>query len=215
MSVAGFLLTVAGLYFPLAISPGPNALLVSRAAVVEGRRYGMLTALGITTGSMTWAALAAAGVGVLISRWPWLMWGLQAVGGLWLARVGWRILRAPSVAQTPRSPGAMPEATDLWRAYWRGVSTCLTNPQALVFFAGMFGALFTPEIPLWLRWSSVATVACISLTIYQLQATVFSHPELQRRYLSVQRGLDRVCSALFILLGLKLIWAVAQAVAGA
>lgn len=214
MSATGFLLTVAGFYFPLAISPGPNALLVSRAAVVEGRHYGMLTALGITTGSMTWAALAAAGVGVLISQWPWLMWGLQAVGGLWLMRMGWRILRASHAAHVVRPPNALPAAADLWRAYWRGVSTCLTNPQALVFFAGMFGSLFTPEIPLWLRWSSVATVACISLAIYQLQATVFSHPELQRRYLGVQRGLDRLCSALFILLGLKLVWLVAQAVAG-
>lgn len=205
MSHTLFLGTVAAMYIPLVLSPGPCALLVSRAAMAEGRHSGIQAALGVATGALLWSALAAAGIGVMLGRWPWLIAGLQCAGGIYLAWMGFALVRNLSQIGNVAEAVGLEAATPPVRAYWRGLATCMTNPQALVFFSSLFGALFTAEVPFWLRLASVLTVGAIAMAGYLGQAFLFAFPPLQRRYLTSQRYLDGGCGVVFLLLGGQLL----------
>lgn len=204
MNSSVFLGTVAAMYTPLVLGPGPCALLVSRASMVEGRHTGMQAALGITTGAFLWSALAAAGVGVMLGQWPGVIAALQCAGGAYLGWMGFVLVRS---VQRPAQEvsGDGHETAPAQRAYWRGVATCMTNPQALVFFCSLFGALFTAEVSPLLRLASVLTVVGIALVGYLGQAALFAFPPLQRRYQASQRYLDGVCGVVFLLLGGRLL----------
>ena len=57
-----FLLSVATLYTMLAISPGPNFLVITQAAISRSRWQALCIAFGVSTASVIWASLAALGL---------------------------------------------------------------------------------------------------------------------------------------------------------
>lgn len=139
-----FLGSVSGLYLMLAVSPGPNFLVITRAAVSQSRRHAVYTALGVSTASVLWAGLAAAGLGVVLAHFSWVHRALQFAGGLYLPCIGVKIFR--------NAPQAMPQRAAhvagqrVLQAYRYGLVTNLTNPKALVFFSSAFATLFTPGL---------------------------------------------------------------------
>jgi len=71
----GFLGAGAGWYLLLAASPGPKPLVITHRAANESRRHAVCVGLGISTASVLRAALAAAGLGLLMQYFA----GLQRV----------------------------------------------------------------------------------------------------------------------------------------
>ncbi len=57
-----FVLTAA----VLAVTPGPDSLLVLRAIVLRGRRAGLATVAGVLTGLAIWVVAAAVGLSALL-----------------------------------------------------------------------------------------------------------------------------------------------------
>lgn len=201
--MGGIILHVGLIYLPLAISPGPNFLAVSRMALTGYRLQAMLTALGISTGSIIWATLAANGLGLIVT--PQTIGAISLLGGLYLCRTGGKILWQLRRQNRLQSTNEVVQGVRPRVAYLTGVVTCLTNPQALVFFTSVFAGVFATDMSANVRWWCVLTVALISLPIYQCQATVLSHPQLQVRYLKVKTGVDLVCAGLFLWAGLRLL----------
>ncbi|WP_018153095.1 LysE family translocator [Leeia oryzae] len=203
MAEMAFLGTVAGLYFPLVVSPGPNFLVVTRAAMGESRRHGVVTAAGISSGSVIWATLAATGIGLLMTHFSGTLRGLQGLGGLYLLYMGLMIWR--HARREVQVGSASQSSRTLLQSYWCGLSTCLTNPQALVFFSSMFASVFTPDIPTWARVASVLTVGTISVSVYMSQATLFSNARMRQGYQRAKRWIDLLCGGLFVAVGIKLV----------
>src|SRR5690606_37940958 len=103
------LATIALLLFTGAITPGPNNLLVLRAAAERGWR-GSLAGIGaIVAGSVVLLALALGGFATLVATWPGLRNPLGVAGALYLAWLGVDLLRgaSPSRARGPRREGAL------------------------------------------------------------------------------------------------------------
>lgn len=104
------------------LSPGPLLALVLREAVGKGARAGMLAALApLITDS--WAVLLAWWVGGALP--VGVLSAVQLVGGLYLLRLGWTGLVAPTGA----GPGSAPASS--LRA---GVIMNLTNPHMYLFW---------------------------------------------------------------------------------
>ena len=85
---------IAILLFTGAITPGPNNLLVLRAAAERGWRGSFSGITAIVGGSVILLALAVAGVGTLITAWPGLRSAIGLAGALYLAWLGIGLLRA-------------------------------------------------------------------------------------------------------------------------
>ncbi|WP_411880442.1 LysE family translocator [Polaromonas sp. YR568] len=195
--------SVAALYLMLAVSPGPNFLVITLAAVSESRRHALCVGLGVSTASVLWASLAAVGLGILISHFNGLQQILQVAGGIYLLYIGIRLIRQAHLPLPESSPQA---GRSGWQAYRYGLATNLTNPKSLVFFSSAFATLFTPGLPVWMRVAAVGVVAVISLTWNFLVATLFCRSSTRQGYRRAKRWIDRLTGGLLALFGLRLIF---------
>ncbi|MCE1163388.1 MAG: LysE family translocator, partial [Thiomonas sp.] len=65
MHPTALLTPLIALYIPALAIPGQNFLAVTQASLEQSRRHGIVTALGVSSGSTLQAIVAALGVGFL------------------------------------------------------------------------------------------------------------------------------------------------------
>lgn len=198
-----FLSTIGGIYMSMLWSPGPNFVVLSKAAMSESRRHGIYTALGISSGTAVWTILAATGVGLVFSHFESARHAMQILGGAYLLYMGVKMWR--NAGRAVSQCAADTAGRSLAQAYWRGLATCLTNPQSLAFFTSIFATLFAQDMPPWLKLAGVALIIVLSVTCYQIQATLFSTARVRRGYLGAKRWIDRIAGGLIALFGLRLL----------
>lgn len=199
LSILGSLLVVH--LFAL-ISPGPNVLIVTQTAMHQTRRAGVVAALGLAVAASIWSTAALVGLSAVLAGTPWLYNGLRIAGGLYLCFLGIGMLRHPydTEAITSRCP---PINTD-WTAFRLGLFTSLSNPKALLFFAGLFTALLPPTLPFWIRVASVGIIFLDSLGWHSALAWFFSTEGARQTYNKAGHWLDRIAGLVLALLGLWL-----------
>ncbi|MCW4464264.1 LysE family translocator [Glutamicibacter sp. MNS18] len=113
--------------------PGPDLVLVVHSAT-RGAREGASTAVGIVSGLMLHALLAAAGATALLVSAPGTLTVVQLLGAGVLLWMGASMLRASRSAANDN-----PDATRhrVQGGFARGFVTNATNPKALLFFAAI------------------------------------------------------------------------------
>ncbi|ATL71922.1 RhtB family transporter [Nocardia terpenica] len=106
--------------------PGPNHLYITARSIAEGRRAGMLSALGVETGTLVHVAAAAAGLSALIAASATAFGVLRYAGAAYLA---YRTLRG---GDEPNE--VVLQARPPHRVYLDGVLVNLFNPKVILFF---------------------------------------------------------------------------------
>jgi threonine/homoserine/homoserine lactone efflux protein len=96
------LIALAGLLCVAAITPGPNNLVILRAAGHAGLRAALPALLGIVLGGLLLLTVTALGAGTAFAAHPGLRWWIGAIGSLYLVWLGVALL-AGSLA--PRRNG--------------------------------------------------------------------------------------------------------------
>lgn len=196
-----FLGSVASLYFVLAASPGPNFVIITRAAASRSSSYAIAVSAGVSTASVVWAGLAAAGLGMVIAGYGELNRWLQLAGGAYLLYLGLKMLRGggtAAVAAGASLPGG------LWEGWRLGFWTNMTNPKSLAFFSSAFAALFSPELPSWIQVAAVAVVGVISLSWNLVVVCLFSRQRARRAYQGAKRWIDVGSGCLLSFFGCRL-----------
>ncbi len=193
------LLTLAGVWALVVISPGPNFVATVYHATARSRRAGLLVALGIATGTILWATFSVVGLGVLFARFSWLVEVLRTVGALYLIYLGLKMIwHARSKEESEVVP--VKEGSS-WRA---GFLTDISNPKAAAFFGSLFALFLPAHAPLSIQAASVAIVVIIAVSWYSIVACVFSLAIVARGYRRVKRVIDMVTGGILIALGIRL-----------
>lgn len=185
------------------ILPGPNFLIAARSGLAESRGRGLLTALGIATGSVTWAVSAMVGLHALFLAFAWLYGAVKVLGGLYLLYVGLSVIRS---AFTEESEGEVPVGGQA-DGYRIGLLTNLSNPKSAAFFGSMFLTLLPPHLSLAGAGAALAVVFVISLSWYSLVAMGFSLRPMRRTYDLVRKPLSACIGGLLVFFGARLILA--------
>ncbi|MGC7405198.1 LysE family translocator [Pandoraea pneumonica] len=140
------------------ISPGADFAMVTRASWQHGRRAGLWAALGIAAGVQVHVFYTLVGVGLLMTRLPWLFSAVKWGGALYLIYIGWRTLRDRSpvadatqegvsgaTAAGDASPGAGKRSQtsqrsqrSQWQAFRTGFFTNTLNPKTTLFVVSTF-----------------------------------------------------------------------------
>lgn len=198
-----FLLSVATLYTLLAISPGPNFLVITQAAISRSRSQALCIALGVSTASVIWASLAALGLAIVLAQFLWLQRALQVLGGCYLLYVGIMMLWN---ARSPLDVGsaAVVEVSN-WQAYLAGLLTNLANPKTLMFFTSVFASLLSGDLPANVKLAAIGVVVAISVTWNVLTVTIFAMEKSRRFYARGKVWIDTVMGAFITFFSLKLI----------
>ncbi|MEM7734112.1 MAG: LysE family transporter [Pseudomonadota bacterium] len=184
------------------ISPGPNFILVTSAAVSQTRGHALSTACGIAMGSLIWASASALGIASVLEVFPVLGLILKGVGVIYLIYLGIRLLRSQGVE--PKA--AQKTSQSLTTGFWRGMLVNLTNPKSAAYYASVFAAFLTPDMPLWVLAVLIGAIAAMSLAWHGILAVGFSTGPVRARYIAASKYIDRACGGILICLGLRLAW---------
>ncbi|KQB85065.1 LysE family transporter [Corynebacterium oculi] len=201
----GGLLSLTALNLMGVAAPGPDTLLVMRAAT-RSRRHAYATVAGIHVGVLLWMVLTVCGAAAVLGRYPVLIGVIQLLGGAYLgymgsqmARAGWR-LRGYGAADVPGVTTA--SAAQCAR---QGLWTNLSNPKIVLFLT----AIIAPVMPAAPSWGTAAVIiGCLwlsSAAYFLLIATLLSTRAVQRRALRAGPFIDMAAGALFMAFGLVLV----------
>jgi threonine/homoserine/homoserine lactone efflux protein len=203
MDALGMLAAVGGLWMVAVATPGPNALLVARLAVVRGRGAGLAAVGGIGLGTLAWSLSGFFGVHLLFLAAPLLYRGLMIAGALWLVWLGVRLLAGSFV--TAGAPREAAGATFRAGGFRAGLLTSLSNPKSMLLVGSLFAAVMPHGAPWPLGLAAVAEMVAISLAWYGAVVLLLSAPRAASVYARAGRWLDRAAGAIFIGFGLAVV----------
>jgi threonine/homoserine/homoserine lactone efflux protein len=191
------------------VTPGPAFLLVTRAAASRSRLTALAVAAGVTIAAVLWAAAAAFGVGLAMTRFAAINGALQVLGGIyliWLGLAAWReggsdepVAGAPALADGDARRGSV------GRAMLVGVSLTLTNPKVVVYFSSIFVAMLPAEAPLGVRLAALAIVAVEEIAWFAFLALLFSQARVQRAYRRVRGAVEQAVGAVLVAMGARVV----------
>jgi threonine efflux protein len=202
MSAVATLGTVALVYLPAAVIPGPNFVLIAQTAAAGSRRAAVAIASGVVAAGALLASIAVFGLGAVLAEHAWLGTALRLVCGLYLAWLGiqlWRRAAGPVAAAPSGESGA-----GWWVPFRRGVFSNVTNPKAAAFFGSVLTATLPPDEPATIRLAAIGVIVAWSTAWHLSVALLFSSPAVQRRYGQAKPLLNRVIGAVLVTLGLFL-----------
>ena len=109
----------------------------------HGFRPGFWLGIGSCVGDLVYAALALAGMAVLLQFEPvrWIVW---IGGGAVLLFLTWKMARealAPAKAADDDADAPLPPRASARRSFMRGMLLAMSSPSAILWFAAVGGAL--------------------------------------------------------------------------
>jgi threonine/homoserine/homoserine lactone efflux protein len=200
------LLTFLGVSALVIVTPGQDTALTIRSTLLGGRRAGVFTALGVSTGQAVWTLAASMGITALLLASEAAFLAVKLAGAIYLVFLGGQMLvravqRAGGPAAVVRPAGGLRPAG----AYRQGVVSNLGNPKMAVFFTSLLPQ-FAPESgPRFGTFMVLGLCFCAMtaawLTAYAFAVTraktVFERPR-------IRRIVDGLTGAVLVALGLRL-----------
>jgi threonine/homoserine/homoserine lactone efflux protein len=116
----------------LTLAPGPDNIYVLTRGIAQGRKAGLVSALGFSSGLIFHTMLAVLGFAALIKASPLAYSLLRYAGAGYLIYIGVRTLRSHATVQLH---GDAAPPMKLSRIYWQSVIANILNPKVTLFFS--------------------------------------------------------------------------------
>lgn len=117
----------------LTLAPGPDNIYVLTRGIAQGKKAGLVAALGFCSGLVFHTVLAVCGFSAIIKTCPVAYHVLQYAGGGYLIYLGVRTLRS----STTLSPTTGMVPVKLARIYRHSVIANMLNPKVTLFFIAL------------------------------------------------------------------------------
>ncbi|MFD2166466.1 LysE family translocator [Thalassotalea euphylliae] len=138
----------------LAISPGPDLVLISTYSATKGVRAGLMIAIGVFGAGVLQTILVALGLGQLMQTAPVFAYAIKIAGALYLSYLGIKMLRNWFDNNNEIKPEKQMDNVGYVKLISRGFFNNLLNPKALLFFS-----LFLPQFTSNVGNLSLQTIA--------------------------------------------------------
>jgi threonine/homoserine/homoserine lactone efflux protein len=186
----------------LNLTPGPDMLYVAARSTSEGRAAGIISSLGIATGTLVHITAVALGLSALLLAVPVAYTAVRVAGAIYLLYLGVRAFATHSHAAT-RNLSAAP----LGAIFRQGVVTNVLNPKVALFFLAFLPQFVNPA-----RGSAAAQIVLLGLifdtsgTIVNVAVALGASGAAQRVRANGRAGtvLRRLTGLIFIGLGVRL-----------
>ena len=134
----------------LIIMPGPNSMFCLSVAAQHGSRKAYRAVFGVLLGDLVLLLLTLLGAGPVLKLYPALFHAMKLAGGLYLAYIGFGLLRGAVrkwFAPPPVLAAGLPPTPPAGHIFKRALLLSLTNPKAILFLLSFFVQLVDPPDP--------------------------------------------------------------------
>ena len=180
------------------VTPGQDTALTIRNTLLGGRRSGILTAAGVSTGQAVWALATSVGLAAVLQASEPAFIVVKVAGAAYLVYLGLQTL-VPALRRGPTRPKRPPRGKPLRQ----GIVSNLGNPKMAVFFSSLLPQFASK--PSFAALLVLGLIFC-SMTLAWLTAYAFAVAKAGDflRRSRVRRALDAVTGAVLVGLGLRL-----------
>lgn len=149
--------------------PGPNLIYITARSISQGRRAGLVSVLGVETGTLVHVAAAAAGLSALLASSAVAFALVKYAGAAYLVYLGVRTLLAGDDDEGEAAGMRGDPDVSLWRTYRQAVVVQLLNPKVALFFLAFLPQFVDPA-----RGSAAFQVLVLGAVVAVLGVTVSS-----------------------------------------
>lgn len=119
----------------LAFSPGPDNIFVLTQSIVNGKKYGLATVVGLMTGCIIHTTLVAFGVSEVIKQNPNLFFIIKLFGAAYLLYLAYQVYKSDAEITFSTDNVEKKSTFELFKkGFWMNV----LNPKVTIFFLAFF-----------------------------------------------------------------------------
>ncbi|MBO9413711.1 MULTISPECIES: LysE family translocator [unclassified Ruegeria] len=184
-------------------SPGPATMGIAGTAMNEGRRAGLVFALGICAGSAAWGVAAALGLSAVMLANIWVFEVIRYFG---VAYLGWLAFKALRRAMNSDEAAlGQPVTGSLPVIFAKGAGIHLTNPKAILSWGSIYAIVAPSDASLPMLLGYFALLYGGSVLIFVSYAFLFSSDRMVCTYRRARRWFDFAFAGFFGLASYKIL----------
>ncbi len=188
----------------LNITPGNDTIFILSRSIAQGRKAGIVSALGIGTGSIVHTLLAAFGLSLIIAESIVIFNIIKYAGAAYIIYIGLKMLFGKSQMNTDLP--ASNKSADYVKIYRDGIITNVLNPKVALFFIAFLPQFIDPNLrntilpflTLGITFITTGTIWCLILAVF---ASAFFIKLKDNKRISVY--INKFCGITLIGLGIK------------
>ena len=187
------------------VSPGPDTALVTKNALMYGRRPAIATAFGVVSGLLVWTLAAAFGVAAVVHASATAFTVMKLAGAAYLIWLGIQALRAAGQRVQENGQTSERRRLDVARGFRQGLINDLANPKIAAFFTSLLPQFIESGQSVLVRFLVLGVLfAAITLAWLVAFAVLASKAGGLLTRARVKAGIDRLTGVVLIGLGLHL-----------
>ncbi|MBO2453075.1 LysE family translocator [Actinomadura barringtoniae] len=193
----------------LIMIPGPDQALITKSALMGGRRAGLMTMLGGALGLSVHATAAAFGLSAVLLASANAFTAMKIVGAVYLVWMGVQALRAAARSRREGRDGAeAPAERAVLRraaALRQGFLSNALNPKVALFFVTFLPQFLDPARTAWVQAMSLSAVfAVLYVAWFGLYISAIDRLGRFLRRPRVKARIERVTGALLLAFAVRL-----------
>jgi threonine/homoserine/homoserine lactone efflux protein len=149
----------------LAVVPGPAVAYIVTQSIDQGRRAGLVSALGVASGGLVHVVAATVGLSALIASSATAFMAVKLVGAVYLIAVGIRRILSKDESEEPEQ---QPPRTHVYR---QGVIVNVLNPKTALFFLAFLPQFVDRDQTVW---PQVAVLGVLFVTVAVLSDMTYA-----------------------------------------
>ncbi len=197
----GFL--IAGII--LNITPGSDTIYILTRSISQGRKAGVYSVLGITSGGLIHTVFASFGLSVILARSAEAFMVVKYLGVIYLVYLGVKMLIQKN---NVLNPDINLKAKSMFRVYKEGILTNVLNPKVVLFFLAFMPQFINPDnangpVPFLLLGATFMTTGMLWCLLVAYASSMVT--QKLRANDRIGLYLQKLSGIIFIGLGLRLI----------
>lgn len=190
----------------LNLTPGADTIYILTRSISQGRKAGIYSVIGITTGGLIHTIMAAFGLSVILAKSAVLFNVIKYLGVGYLCYLGIKmIVEKDNLFDNAEKKL---ESTDLFKIYRQGLFTNLLNPKVALFFLSLLPQFINTQsasgpIPFLLLGITFMTTGTAWCLVLAYSASMISNT--LRNNDKVGKIMQKISGLIFIGLGIKIL----------
>lgn len=190
----------------LNLTPGADTMYILTRSISQGRRAGIYSVLGISTGCLVHTTFAALGLSIILAKSALAFNLVKYAGIIYLVYLGIKMLTEKNNIFDNQSQQI--SKTDLFKIYRQGLLTNVLNPKVALFFLSLLPQFINPEyangtLPFLILGATFFCTGTIWCLILAYSASFIS--KTLRENDKIGKLMQKVSGLVFIGLGIKLL----------